>query len=102
MVASKPVARIEDWTFVEVDDGSCLIGRVFDHPRIPDGHWTITSLIETYSRLEAESTNTLYRLGEPMSKDTDVKRLAPSGRVMLADSWDPAVAAKFSDCWTVH
>lgn len=64
MAATKPVARIEDWTVVEGDEGSCLIGRVFDHPQIPDGHWAMTTMIEILAMLEAESRNTLYRLGK--------------------------------------
>ena len=59
-------------------------------------------MIETIAMLEAESRNTLYRLGKRMDKDTDVTRLAPRGRVMLAESRDPVIAARFSDGWTVH
>lgn len=96
MSANKPVARIEDWTVVEGDDGPCLIGRVFDHPQMPDGHWAMTTMVETFAMLEAESQNTSYRLGKRMDKDTDVTRLAPRHRWMLAESRD-AVAARFSD-----
>lgn len=97
MSATKPVAKIEDWTVVERDDGPCLIGRVFDHPWIPDGHWAMTTMIETLTMREAESQNTLYRLGKRMDKDTDITRLAPRHRWMLAESRDAAVAARFSD-----
>lgn len=86
-VASVASVAIEDWTVVEVGEGRVLMGRVYSHPKIRDGHWTMTSLIVSMAPPDARTLNTSYRLGKPMDDDTDMEQLPPRYRSLLASAW---------------
>jgi len=65
-------ARIEGWHRC----GSQLRGRVYGHPKIPDGTDTVTSRIKSMD-LDArrcETQNTIYTLGR-MFSETEVDSL---------------------------
>lgn len=56
-------ARIEDW-YIDQDD--CIVGKVFDHPKIDDGYSVRTSRVVTWSpmTMTAVTKNTEYILGK--------------------------------------
>lgn len=85
-VASVASVGIEDWTVVEVGEGRVLMGRVYSHPKIRDGRWTMTSLIVSMTPPDARTLNTSYRLGNPMD-DRSLEQLPPRYRDLLASAW---------------
>jgi hypothetical protein len=61
------IVRIEAWAIVHCDEGRALVGRVFGHRRIDNGHWTVTSLLVGLGPELAVTQNTIYALGRPLS-----------------------------------
>lgn len=73
----KPVVQIEDWFVMphtvnsfQAPEMAALVklcGRVFGHPRMPDGKVVFTSRVSSLDMKTrtAETHNTIYRLGEP-------------------------------------
>lgn len=58
--------RIEGWDLVWTIGGLRLLGRVFGHPEIDDGHRALTSTLVALHLEEgwAVSQNRVYRLGQ--------------------------------------
>lgn len=61
----KKSARLEDWYFT----GTTLIGKVYNHYKVSlvDGDPIITSEVVRFDKEnnEAETLNTIYKLGKP-------------------------------------
>lgn len=71
-VATPPATEITQWSIVEVDGANHLVGVLLGgHPRLPAGHWIITSPIVEINEAEAiaitASTGRIYRLREHLS-----------------------------------
>ncbi|MDB5411531.1 MAG: hypothetical protein JWL84_6443 [Rhodospirillales bacterium] len=82
---------LEQWTIVKSWRAGCddiLLGRVFGHPRIADGHWATTSLvveIDVAAR-RARTLNTEYRLGARLSESVPthvLQYLAATGYALV-------------------
>lgn len=65
-VEVKQGVRIEDWDIVHCPihpDEAFLVGAVFNHPSIPDGHRVLSSVIIEFSDNRVITRNNLYILG---------------------------------------
>jgi hypothetical protein len=91
----KPKARLQLWHAVRTTGGSRhLVGFVFDHRTLEDGHRIVTSdlvrvRMVTDQRVEVETLNTAYSLG-----DVDRNELPDHCREaldeILGPGWRPA------------
>jgi hypothetical protein len=79
-LASMSEVRLENWRIVDMPRTDfygaahqVLVGRVNDHPRVPDGHRSLTTEIVEWAqdRSWARTFNTLYMLGTPMPDDEE-------------------------------
>ena len=66
--------RLEEWStgiycntdmYTPPEHNKCLRGRVYDHPKMPDGSFVKTSPFVCVNGNIAQTTNTSYELGEP-------------------------------------
>jgi hypothetical protein len=63
----KQKARLENWYVMTFFGGQrCLIGEVYEHPRLSDGKEVATSAITDLDEVNntAETQNTVYTLGK--------------------------------------
>lgn len=65
----KPTAQLQDWLvqWNPLTGTAMLAGKVAEHPGLPDGAEIVTSALMRLDmeKREAETMNTLYRLGSP-------------------------------------
>jgi hypothetical protein len=69
----KQTARLEKWDVYKTISGrEGFYGRVFGHPRFPDGTFITTSTVVKLDMNTgiAETLNTIYTLGEPAIDDS--------------------------------
>jgi hypothetical protein len=68
--APKPKAHLQLWHAVRTTGGSRhLVGFVFGHPRLENGHQIVTSdlvcvRLVAHQQIQAETLNTIYQLGD--------------------------------------
>lgn len=62
----KQRANITGWTLTRVSNGFVLRGNVTDHPKLEGVRYVLTSRLISidFDNNKAETTNTIYELGE--------------------------------------
>ena len=61
-MADKPIVRIENWEFCCRGDYSVLVGNLYGHPHVQDGHRAMTSPIISIDYYIVETENSFYLL----------------------------------------
>ena len=76
MTVDKQTAHLEDWELIQCfdkDNNRVLYGTVTGHPKLPDGMWIRTSLVEYFDPALSKATtrNTYYTLGVEKDYEED-------------------------------
>lgn len=92
---TKPRAHLDFWLIVRTSNSSHLVGFVFGHVRLPDGHLIVTSDVVRMHLVSGwlhgfETVNTNYSLGRPRHPQLDADYRELLDEILGEDEWQVA------------